>query len=92
MPLGRLIQLVEALARNERTIGAAADDGAKQEQFFQQGDIISVRGDGNLVVSLQTDGRTVTVTPTTDEPFLDGQTVWVSKTEDGNFITHGGVR
>lgn len=92
MPLRRLIQLVEALVRGERTIGAAADDGGKQEQFFQQGDVLLVGGNGNLVVSLQTDGRTVTVTPTTDEPFLEGQTIWVSKTEDGSYISHGGVR
>lgn len=92
MPLKRLIQIVEALGRNERTVGAAAEIGGKEDKFFQQGDILSVRGDGNLTVSLQTDGRTVTVTPTTDEPFLDGQTVWVSETEDGIFITHGGVR
>lgn len=92
MPLGRLIQLIETLIANQRTIGAAADAGDKKDPFFQQGDILSVKGDGNLVVSLQTDGRTVTVTPTTDEPFLDGQTVWVSETDDGVFITHGGVR
>ncbi len=92
MPLGRLIQLIETLSRGERTIGAAAQSGEKQEQFFQQGDVLAVKGDGNLTVSLQTDGRTVTVTPTTDEPFLDGQTIWVSKTEDGIYITHGGVR
>lgn len=92
MPLARLINIIESLSRNERTVGAAAEDGSKQDKFFQQGNILSVRGDGNLTVSLQTDGRTVTVTPTTDEPFLEGQTVWVSETEDGIFITHGGVR
>lgn len=60
-------------------------------ELLVPGVITVVRGDGRLIISLDS-GPTVTADPTTDEPFIVGQKVWVSKTEEGIFIVHGGVK
>jgi hypothetical protein len=84
MPTPRLGALL--LQFCERRLGARKVSG-----FFEQGTIASVSGIGNVVVTLD-EGRTVSASPTTDEPFEAGHRVWVSKTEQGGYIVHGGVR
>lgn len=84
MPTPRLAALILRLLQRRATPQQA---GA----FFEQGTIASVLGSGNPVVILD-GGRTVTASLTTDEPFEDGDRVWVSRTESGRYIVHGGVR
>jgi len=60
-------------------------------EFLIIGDITKVRPDGRLTLLLE-NGQSVTAEPTTDEPFMQGERVWVSRAEGGQFIVHGGVR
>lgn len=91
MPTPRLATLFLQLFEQalQRASGGRGQGGGPE--FFEQGEIISVKGTGELQVSIP-GGRTVTGRPTTDEPFRTGQVVWISRTEEGQYIVHGGKR
>lgn len=86
MPTPRLSVLIAELF--ERSQQQNADE---KLELLVAGVIAVARDDGRLTVSLDS-GPTVTADPTTDEPFIQGQKVWVSKTEEGIFIVHGGIK
>lgn len=70
---------------------AQQQNAEERTELLVPGVITVVRPDGRLTISLDS-GPTVTADPTTDEPFIQGQKVWVSKTEEGIFIVHGGIK
>ena len=70
---------------------ANQEKGDDSSEILIPGDITLVRQDGRLTLLLES-GQQVTAAPTTDEAFLQGQRVWVSRLEDGEFIVHGGIR
>lgn len=86
MPTPRLSVLIAELF--ERSQQQNADE---KLELLVAGVVAVARDDGRLTISLDS-GPTVTADPTTDEPFIQGQKVWVSKTEDGTFIVHGGIK
>lgn len=86
MPTPRLSVLIAELF--ERSQQQNADE---KLELLVAGVVAVARDDGRLTISLDS-GPTVTADPTTDEPFIQGQKVWVSKTEDGIFIVHGGIK
>ena len=85
MPTPRLFTLLQIF------MGQKRQDGSASPGFFEQGVIQLVLGRGSAMVSF-TDGRLVDAQPTTDEPLAAGMSVWVSKTDTGQYIIHGGVR
>jgi len=87
MPTPRLIDLFRKFLERARE----RNEGQEETDFLIAADITIVRGDGRITVNLDT-GQTVTADPTTDEPFLVGQRAWVSRTESGAYIVHGGIR
>lgn len=87
MPTPRLIDLFRKFLERAQQRNA----GGEETDFLLAGDITVVRGNGTLLVILD-NGLSVTASPTTDELFLQGQRVWVSRTEEGFYIIHGGIR
>lgn len=81
MPIPRLINFF--LGR--------AGSSAPAQVAFEQGTIQLIQGNGLPLVSTQS-GQLVTASPTTDEPFREGDRIWISKTQNGTYIIHGGVR
>ena len=82
MPIARLVNLL---------FGRSGGSVAKPALVFEQGTIQLIQGNGVPLVSTK-DGRVVTASPTTDEVLREGDRVWLSKTESGTYIMHGGVR
>lgn len=87
MPSPRLVKLFRKFLERAQQ----KNTGGEETDFLLAGDVSVVRGDGRLIVNLD-NGLNVTAAPTTDELFLQGQRVWVSRTEEGLYIIHGGIR
>ena len=79
MPIPRLVNLL---------FGGSV--GQPTQVAFEQGTLELIQGNGMLLVNLN--GRLVSASPTTDEHFKEGDHVWISRTESGGYIVHGGVR
>lgn len=82
MPIGTLIEVMADRVR--QTVDRAAGPVIEAARIQEVGQ------DGTLVV--QAGKRTVTARPATEEPFLAGEEVWVSRTKRGEYIVHGGRR
>lgn len=87
MPTQRLSGLFARLAKKRQQIGSLFSS----QPFFDQAIVQQVKETGRIVV-LGSNGRAVDAFPTTDEVFVVGQNVWISRTESGAVIIHGGVR
>lgn len=87
MPSPRLVQLFRKFLERAQQ----RNTGGEETDFLLAGDVSVVRGNGSLLVNLDT-GLSVSASPTTDELFIQGQRVWVSRTEEGFYIIHGGIR
>ena len=82
MPAGTLyLELRNAI---DRIVEKRAGSG-----IAQQAPVDSVLEDGTAVARV--DGRPVRVRMATEEPLLPGEPAWISKTQDGQYIAHGGA-
>jgi hypothetical protein len=69
--------------------GRVSIEQAPQREAVEVAEVVSVLGDGHMIVRLDDEERIAT--PVTDEPIFVGYFVWVSRTATG-IIVHGAVK
>lgn len=92
MTIRNLFNLVNGISSDGDNSHLRSDNPlgtSRPSNFARQGTVSKVQSNGYEV---DIGGEHVLATGATDEPIQAGQSVWISKTSEGNWFVHGTIK